>query len=84
MGWPRESKALWQTITRIKVSFTEKSKSCIVKQVLYERYTNADLPKSSSSYEDNMLKISYLNTFYFLRYAHVRYVKSLFANIQKQ
>ena len=33
-----------------------------------------------------MLKISYLNTFYFLRYAHVRfvrYVKSLFTNIQK-
>ena len=25
-----------------------------------------------------------LNTFYFLRYAHVRYVKSLFTNIQKQ
>ena len=24
-----------------------------------------------------------LNTFYFLRYAHVRYVKSLFTNIQK-
>ena len=33
-----------------------------------------------------MLKISYLNTFYFLRYTHVRfvrYVKSLFTNIQK-
>ena len=33
-----------------------------------------------------MLKISYLNTFYFLRYAQVRfvrYVKSLFTNIQK-
>ena len=24
------------------------------------------------------------NTFYFLRYAHVRYVKRLFTNIQKQ
>ena len=31
-----------------------------------------------------MLKILHLNTFYFLRYAHVRYVKSLFTNIQKQ
>ena len=31
-----------------------------------------------------MLKISHLNTFYFLRYAHVRYVKSLFTNIQKE
>ena len=39
---------------------------------------------SSSSYENNMLKISHLNTFYFLRYAHVKYVKSLFANIQKK
>ena len=32
----------------------------------------------------NMLKISHLNNFYFLRYVHVRYVKSLFTNIQKQ
>ena len=31
-----------------------------------------------------LLKISYLDTFYFLRYAHVRHVKSLFTNIQKQ
>ena len=31
-----------------------------------------------------MLKISDQNTLYFLRYAHVRYVKSLFINIQKQ
>ena len=31
-----------------------------------------------------MLKISYQNTFYFLKYAHVRYVKSLFTNFQKQ
>ena len=30
------------------------------------------------------MKISYWNTFYFLRYAHVKYVKSLFANIQQQ
>ena len=37
-----------------------------------------------SSYEYNMLKIAHLNTFYFLRYAHVRYVKRLFTNIQKQ
>ena len=39
---------------------------------------------SSSSYENNMLEISYQNTFYFLRYPHVIYVKSLFTNIQKQ
>ena len=31
-----------------------------------------------------MLKISYENTFYFLGYVQVRYVKSLFTNIQKQ
>ena len=31
-----------------------------------------------------MLKISYESAFYFLRYAHVRYVKSVFTNIQKQ
>ena len=37
-----------------------------------------------SSYENNMLKISYQNTFYILRYEHLRYVKSLFTNIQKQ
>ena len=38
----------------------------------------------SPSQENNMLQISHQNTFYFLRYAHVRYVKSLFTNIQKQ
>ena len=31
-----------------------------------------------------MPKILHYNTFYFLRYAHVRYEKNLFANIQKQ
>ena len=31
-----------------------------------------------------MPKISHYNTFYFLRYSHVRYVKYLFTNIQKQ
>ena len=31
-----------------------------------------------------MLKISHLKTFYFLKYLHVRYVKSLFTNIQKE
>ena len=31
-----------------------------------------------------MLTISHQNTFYLLRYAHVKYVKSLFTNIQKQ
>ena len=43
-----------------------------------QRYTNADLKISSiflSSYENSMLKISHENTFYFLRYVHVRYVK---------
>ena len=39
---------------------------------------------SSSSNEINMLKISHYNIFYFLRYPHVRYVKSLFTNIQKE
>ena len=32
----------------------------------------------SPSQENNMLQISHQNTFYFLRYAHVRYVKSFF------
>ena len=32
---------------------------------------------SSSSHENDMSKISHKNTFYFLRYAHVRYVKRL-------
>ena len=31
-----------------------------------------------------MSKISHYNTFYVLKYVHVRYVKSLFTNIQKQ
>ena len=31
-----------------------------------------------------MLKISHENTFYFMRYVHMKYVKSLFTNIQKQ
>ena len=31
-----------------------------------------------------MSKISHWNTFYVLRYAHVKYVKSVFTNIQKQ
>ena len=39
---------------------------------------------TSSTYENNMLKILHQNTFYFLRYTYVRYVKSLFTNIQKQ
>ena len=39
---------------------------------------------SWSSCENNMLTISHESIFYFLRYAHVRYVKSLFTNIQKQ
>ena len=43
-----------------------------------------NLPLYLSSYENNMLKISYQNTFYILRYEHLRYVKSLFTNIQKQ
>ena len=40
--------------------------------------------KYLSSFENNMLKISHWNSFYFLRYAHVSYVKSLFTNIPKQ
>ena len=39
---------------------------------------------SSFSYENIMLKILLKNTFYLLRYTRVRYVKSLFTNIQKQ
>ena len=38
-----------------------------------------NLPKSLSPNE--IFKISYYKTFYFLRYAHVRYVKSLFTKI---
>ena len=43
-----------------------------------------NVPISSSLYENNMLKISHLKIFYFLSYAHVRYMKSLITNIQKQ
>ena len=38
----------------------------------------------SSWYEHEYAEVSHYNTFYFLRYAHVRYVKRLFTNIQKQ
>ena len=38
----------------------------------------------SYSHENNLPKIWHLEIFYFLRYAHVRYVKCLFTNIQKQ
>ena len=37
-----------------------------------------------AAHKNNMSKISYLNIFYILRYAHVRYVKSLFTNIKKK
>ena len=43
-----------------------------------------NLPISLFSYEKNMLKISRLNIFYFLRCTRVRYVKSLYTNIQKK
>ena len=36
----------------------------------------------SMSYETNMLQVSHLNTFYFLRYAHVRCVKT-FRNVKE-
>ena len=39
---------------------------------------------SLSSHENNMPKISHENTFYVLWHAHVKYVKSLFTNIEKQ
>ena len=38
----------------------------------------------SSSHENNMTKISLHNTFYFLRYAHLRYIKCLFTNIPEK
>ena len=38
----------------------------------------------SPSQENNMLQISHQNTFYFLRYAHVRYVKSFFNKHSEQ
>ena len=53
-----------------------------VLKVHYCRFEN--LPISSFSYKNNMLKISRKKTFYFLRHVHVRYVKSLFTNIQKK
>ena len=43
-----------------------------------------NLPLSSSSQKNNLLKISHQNTFYVLRYRHVRYVKSLITNIKRQ
>ena len=47
-------------------------------------WKSTNLPIFLSSYENNMFKILHNNTFYFLRYAHVKYVESLFTNIQKQ
>ena len=38
---------------------------------------------SPFSHENGMTKISRYNTFYFLRYKHVRYLRCFFTNIQK-
>ena len=43
-----------------------------------------NLPIALSSHGNNMWRISHQNSFYFLRYSHVRYSKSLLINIQKQ
>ena len=46
------------------------------------RFENRPIP--SSSHQNNVSKISDENTFYFFRYAYLRYVKTLFTKIQKQ
>ena len=68
--------------TKWRIFLKWNKKNCFVKLKIHLcRFEN--LPISSSP-KENMLIISQQNTFYFLRYAHVRYVKSLFTNIQKQ
>ena len=52
-----------------------------IKGTLMQIWKSAKIP---SSYENSMLKISHWSAFYFLRYAHFRYVKRLFTNIQEQ
>ena len=60
--------------------FESNSDSCLkVHQCRYENLTIY-----SSSYKNSILQISHYNTFSFMKYAHLRYVKFLFTNIQKQ
>ena len=40
-----------------------------------------NVPISSSSHKNNMLKVSHYDTVYFLRYTLPRYINCLFANI---
>ena len=46
------------------------------------RYEN--LAIYSSLYKNRIMQIAHYNTFHFLRYAHFRFAKCLFTNIQKQ
>ena len=73
---PSPSQNSQETVFILRDSMVKKLK------VHYCRFEN--LPVSSSLYENNILRISHENTFYFLRNVHGRYVKSLFTNIQKQ
>ena len=71
---------IWNQLPRICQNAKFRAKIKILKGTLMQIWQSAIL---SSSYESNMLKISHWNTLYFLRYEHMRYVKSLFTNIQK-
>ena len=58
-------------------------KSCFFSLKVYQcRSENLQVPLSS--HKNNMQKVSHYNIIYFLSYAHPRYMKYLFTNMQKQ
>ena len=83
-NWNSKKNLLWNKCSWRQYSeFAEKqTNNHFTLKVHWCRFEN--LPIHPSSSEKNMLKISHLNIFYILRYAHVRYVKSWFTHIWKQ
>ena len=72
----------WSVESKITLLDSEMSLTLIPKRIWrLLKETLMQIWKSPSPHENNMLKISHYNTFYFLRYARVR---SLFTNIRKQ
>ena len=78
---------LWWLLLNVTILSNQmqpKTKKCFfnisVKGTLTQMRKSANI--LSPSQKNNMLQISLQNTFYFLRYANVRYVKSFFTNIQ--
>ena len=71
LGWRLKGH---ETQKEVFLSFSLKVHQC--------RYEN--LAIHSSSNKNSFTKIAHDNNFHFLRYAHLRYAKCLFTNIQKQ